>query len=485
MLDRIQNTIQQECRLGWSEPVLIGVSGGPDSLCLVDLLDRLGYPLVVAHLNHKLRPEADKDAYKVRQLAEIRGWLFTEESEDTKDYAQTQSLSIEEAARTVRYRFLFEQAEHYHAQAVAVGHTADDQVETVLMHLLRGAGLSGLRGMQTWICPNTWSETIPLVRPLLGFWREEVVTYCQEHGLETILDRTNLELTYFRNRLRHALLPYLSQYNPAVKQVLWRTAGVLAGDYEVIEQVVESAWTVCVREHGGGFVALDSAELARQLVGVQRHLVRKAIAWLRPGLRDIDFQAVEGTLCFLADPPATRQRDLVAGLRLLLDEGSLWIAAWEADLPAGGWPQLNPREALTLEVPGELCLPDGWRLHAEKIEFSSAVRAEAMANPDPYQAWADLEALDLPVLVRGRQPGDRFKPLGLEGHSIKIADFMINKKLPRRARPGWPLVCSGEQVVWLPGLQLGHSFRLKPDTRKALKFHLFHTEKGGQQEDES
>ena len=195
-------TVQEQCHLQPDQPVLVGVSGGPDSLCLLDLFSRLEFPLIVAHFDHALRPESARDAEYVRSLAAAYGKAFTTTRQDVALYAQTAHLSLEEAARQARYRFLFEQAQVYSAQAVAVAHTADDQVETVLMHLLRGSGLDGLKGMPFRTEFPGWQPQLPLVRPLLTTWRAEVEEYCRLRQLEPLYDPTNRETLYYRNRLR-------------------------------------------------------------------------------------------------------------------------------------------------------------------------------------------------------------------------------------------------------------------------------------------
>jgi tRNA(Ile)-lysidine synthase len=154
-------------------------------------------------------------------------------------------------------RFLFSQAQQLGAQAVVVGHTADDQVETVLMHLLRGAGMAGLKGMSFVTVPNAWSQDIPLVRPLLTFWREEILNYCTEHHLDPVHDRSNLDTTYFRNRLRGELIPYLETYNPNIKRLLYHMTETLAGDYQLIEQITTTAWQACIRVKGEGFLSIN------------------------------------------------------------------------------------------------------------------------------------------------------------------------------------------------------------------------------------
>ncbi len=472
MFEQIPTILQKDCSLKADLPVLVGVSGGPDSLCLADLLQHSGYQVIVAHFNHRLRPEAEADARKVAKFAEAKGMRCVGSGADVALYAETHSLSIEEAARELRYQFLFNQALQCECQAVAVGHTADDQVETVLMHLLRGAGLAGLRGMDYRWLPNAWSTEIPLVRPLLDTWRGEIMEYCTMMGLQPVQDASNLDRSYFRNRLRLDLLPTLENYNPRIRQALWRTANVLSADYAVLEEQTGQAWQGCLRAVGEGYVCLGRSALMGQLLGLQRAIIRRAIALLRPGLRDVDFEAVERAIHFLESPPKTGQTDLVAGVRLAIEGELVWLLRKEADLPGARWPQLQPGVDFPLETPGFLELPGGWRLVSEMVDDPADGLRQAQANADPFQAWVDLESLSVPLRVRGRQAGDQISPLGMGGHSLKLSDLMINLKVPRRARARWPLVVSGEAIVWVPGFRLAHPFRIKTGTLRCVHLIL-------------
>ncbi|OGO65646.1 MAG: tRNA lysidine(34) synthetase TilS [Chloroflexi bacterium RBG_19FT_COMBO_55_16] len=477
MLNHLEKTLRDECRLEPTRKVLIGVSGGPDSLCLLDMLDQLGYSLVVAHFNHQMRREAQLEAEQVHRFTESRRLSFVGGERDVLSFAREQHLTVEEAARIARYRFLFEQAENTGAQAVAVAHTADDQVETVLMHLLRGSGLAGLKGMISRTIPNSWSKTIPLARPLLGVWRSEVLAYCEERGLKPLIDPSNLDRTFFRNRVRHELIPFLEGYNPSVQEVVWRMARVLAGEAEILEEVVQKAWLRCGAAAGPGYVSFDMQALQAEPVPVQRHLFRRAIAALRPGLRDIGFEAVERALRFLAEPASSAQIDLIAGLRLLFEPDRLWVAGWESVLPLAGLPKMPVGVELPLEVPGVLSLAEGWILFCKTISDLESGRRQAETNLDMYQAWASLDSSAAPITLRTRREGDRFQPLGMAESSMKLSDFMINVKIPRRSRHTWPLVCSGEEIVWVPGYRVGHAFRLTQSTRRAIYFCLRHEEK--------
>jgi tRNA(Ile)-lysidine synthase len=472
MLKRVDSILQQNCFLSPEKVLLVGVSGGPDSLCLMDGLAQLKYSLIVAHLNHGLRPESQSEADFVERSAKAAGLPIILGREDVLSYARSQSLSIEEGARNVRYKFLFEQAKQVGAQAVAVAHTADDQIETVLMHFLRGAGLSGLRGMQYWTLPSPWSDHIPLVRPLLDTWREEIQAYLEERQIPAVQDQTNLDTSIFRNRLRHELIPYLADYNPGIRQVIWRMAQVIRADYDVIEANLESAWDECLVEQDLGYLSFRVPALETHPDGMQRHLIRNGIAWLLPGLRDIDFNTIERAIEFIRKPTRSRRMDLVAGIYMLREGDLLWIASWQADLPVNVWPQIpstaSHQMKFSLPVPGFARLAGGWCIEAELLDENGSYRQLAVSNPDPFQVWIDADQLQLPFTIRVRQPGDRFAPLGMAGESLKLSDFMINEKIPARARANWPLVYSGEKLVWIPGLRLANSCQITSSTRQAI-----------------
>src|SRR6266508_1776558 len=269
MLENIQSILRDQCGLIREAPILVGVSGGPDSLCLMSVLRKAGYHTIVAHFNHKLRPDSDTDANIVEQTAARRDLASIIESGDVRAYAEAEKLSIEEAARIMRYRFLMRQAHRLSAQAVAVGDTADAQVVTVLMHFIRGAGLVGLKGMSYRTVISMFDPEIPVVRPLLDIWREETVVYCAANGFRPRHDPSNASLDFFRNRLRHLLIPTLESYNPRFREVLWRTSRSLAGDHEILGELLDEVWKDCVVQANMDFIAFDSVALKKHSVGLQ------------------------------------------------------------------------------------------------------------------------------------------------------------------------------------------------------------------------
>jgi tRNA(Ile)-lysidine synthase len=454
--------------------VVVGVSGGADSLCLLGLLVEANYPVIVAHLNHQLRSEAEADAEHVRKVAEKFNVPFVSEAVDVARYAHEKSLSIEEAARKCRYHFLFRMARLHRAQAVTVAHTADDQVETILMHLVRGAGLAGLKGISPLTRLAEFDPEIPLVRPILHLWRIDTESYCREHGLDFVLDSSNSDQTYFRNRLRHSLIPEIETYNPLFKKAVVRMSRSLQDDHESLNQIIDQVWQKSMAEQGDGYFAFHLSCLQSESPGMRRNLFKRAMHLLRPCLRDVDFDVLDTAAQSSVDVRGeqlispSRRLDLTGGMYLFQENDLLYIACYEADLPAGDWPQVSQRQMIES---GDNELENGWRLVAEKVN-GKGVYDNVINNDDPFLAWMDVENATGILSVRNSQPGDSFKPLGMNGQSIKVSDFFVNIKLPQRARAKWPLLLVDNEIAWIIGLRSSHPFRLKETTAQVLRFTL-------------
>jgi tRNA(Ile)-lysidine synthase len=468
----MDSILRDQCRLDPRRLVVVAVSGGPDSLCLMDMLRQAGYPLIVAHFNHKLRESSDLEANAVEQMSARIGIPSVIESADVRAFSEEKKLSIEDAARTLRYRFLFTLARSHDAQAVAVGHTADDQVETVLMHFLRGAGLNGLKGMTYRTVLSVFDVEIPLVRPLLDVWREETVVYCAGQGLRPHFDPSNESLNFLRNRIRHLLIPTLETYNPKFREAAWRTAQLLTADHEILTQSVDVAWTRSVVSESEGLVIFDSSALAGFPIGLNRYLFRRAIERIQPSA-DISYAMLDKVGDFLQNGKAGGALPLNNTIRLLREANQIFLAGEKAILPFERWPQLpTDADLLSIALPARVELPGGWRFTCEAWNIPALAREQMQDNEDPFQAWLDADALHGDLSLRIRQEGDRFEPLGLGGHSQKMSDFFTNVKLPQRARERWPLLCAGETIAWVPGYVPAHPFRLTKDSRRILYFTL-------------
>jgi tRNA(Ile)-lysidine synthase len=440
------------------DAVVLGISGGPDSLCLahalLSLRGELGVTLHLAHLDHGIRgQESQEDAAFIAELA--RQWQIpaTVESGNVPQYARAHKLAIEEAARRTRYLFLGRVAQEIGARCVAVGHNADDQVETILMHLMRGSGLSGLRGMlyvQLLGAEPWWSgPTLKLIRPLLDVPRQEIERYCQDHGLQPRFDRSNLDTTYHRNRIRHELMPHLESFNPRIREVLRRSAQVIADDYDYLRLHGLDTWSKLAKESEEAVTFPLHAWLQLH-PSLQRQLLREAIRRLRRSLRDITWTHVEQARIGLQRLESGAQITLPQGLSLFkgYDHFTIGEEICHPDVP------LLLREPLPLTVPGVTRLPQSsWAVSTE-ILASEEVEQEALENTDPWQSFLDLETTGLDLSLRVRRPGDHFQPLGMRGESKSLNAFMIDAKIPRQIRDQLPLAVSPAHIVWVAGYRI-------------------------------
>ena len=473
MLDDIFINLKEQCELNSSQPILVGVSGGPDSSALLHILAHLKFPLIVAYFHHMIRKEADQEAAGVEKICLELKIPFMMGKADARGFARQNSLSLEEAARQLRYKFLFEKACNMGAQAVAVGHTADDQIETVLMHFIRGSGMDGLAGMRFRMLPNAWSESIPLVRPLLSTWRKDVIRYINDQHLQVFYDRSNQDSTYFRNRIRHELIPLLETYNPQIRKIIWSTAESLRADSDELDTAVVREWQKCLIETGPGYVRFNYPKMTQLSPSLKRSLIRKGFNFLRPGMRDLDFDAVIRAIDCLSAQTTSASCDLVTGIQFVVEGQSCWLAISAANLPSKQWPQVSQGYHPILEIPGDKYVNDTWLIRLDVLDRSSVNLAEVHQNPDLYLAWIDFDQVNLPIKIRNRKTNDRFKPLGMFGKSIKITDFMINEKIPSRARRGWPLLCDrDETILWVPGFRIAHPCQVTAQTKRILRLRM-------------
>jgi len=455
---------------------ILGVSGGPDSLCMLYLARQItSLDITVAHFNHKLRLGVDQEVEFVRQVAGQLGLPFVTDSADVRKFASENHLSLEEASRLLRYRFLFAQARIRHASVVAVGHTADDQVETILMHFLRGAGLAGLKGMAGSTCPNEFDREIPLVRPILHLWRKETEAYCQVQNLHPVHDPSNTDETFYRNRLRYSLIPELEKYNPRFKGTLLRTAEALAGDYEVLVNSIDSVWPKVIREVGPGYLAFQASSLDGIPAGLLRNIFRRGMETLRPNMRNLDFNSLQRASDFTIAQKKpgvgslSRKVELCEGLFLQREGEILYLAGFEADLPSQQWPQVS--SCCVVGINQQIPLNNQTLLSVFEVGIKNTIDL-AEENWDPYTAWMDADITGDTFTVRTVRPGDRIKLMGMDEHSIKLSDLFVNVKLPKRARGKWPLIIAGDDIAWVPGLRLAHWVRITENTKRVVRLTI-------------
>lgn len=458
---RVAAFIQQYRLLAGGEPLLVAVSGGPDSVCLLHLLANsrdLDLSLHVAHLNHQLRPEADDEAGYVAGLARKLGLPATIEARDVKAHQKKHRQSLEEAARQVRYQFLAEVAGDIGASRVAVAHTRDDHVETILLHLVRGSGTRGLKGLEPLSklrCKD--GQEITVIRPLLEVSRSETLGYCAEHRLEPRLDASNLSLSPLRNRLRHQLIPLLKGYNPAVSDALVRLGHIAGDDIAYLANEAARLWPG-VAEEKNGSISFNRDSFDRLPVVPQRYLLRLALEKMAGDLKDIENRHLEEMTMKVLCKPAGRKINLPYGVIFLSDYDCYRFIRDTHNLSS--YPVLEGENALA--VPGTIRF-SGWRFTASVI-----TPRKMKPDEDPFTACFDFDRIGKELMVRGRRRGDRFEPLGL-GAPKKVGEFMISAKIPSYQRDRVPLVVSDNGIIWLVGCRTDERAKVTPDTKRVLR----------------
>ena len=449
--------------------LLVAVSGGGDSLALLYALHQaqaeFDLRLCGAHLNHTLRgDESDADSAFVAAAFRRLGIPYTLQRADVAAYRRAHRLSMEDAARRVRYAFLADAAAHHTAHAVAVAHTADDQAETLLMNIIRGSGLDGLRGMQPLDRLVIDAANLTLFRPLLGVSRAQTYAYCAALGLQPRQDASNLSLEHTRNRIRLELMPMLERFNPAARDALLRLARNATEDADYIRAQTNAVWQDIARQSGTseGVIALNTQALARQHPAVQSRILRRAV------------QAVKGSAEGIARRHILDMRRLIAGpagRTLHLPDGILFAIGYdEAHIGIGSsvMDALSPLPAICgehpLAVPGETRIP-GWRISASVCNAPNA--CGAIADTDGFSETLDLDCVGAALHLRARRPGDRFQPLGM-AQSKKLQDFMVDERIPRRWRDGVPLLVSRCGIACVAGWRIAHWARVTDATKRRL-----------------
>ena len=445
--------------------IVAGVSGGPDSLALLHSL-RLIIPaknLIVAYLDHGLRPTSAAEASRVAAAAE--GLRFHTTRVDVATRAHSNHQSIEEAGRDARYEFLTDVARQEHAPVIAVGHNQDDQIETILMHFLRGSGPAGLQGMKlASLLPN--HPAFWLVRPLLGVDRNEIERYCAANDLEPVLDESNADPGFFRNRLRVELLPELETYNPQVRRRILEMSDIMAAEEELLAGLTDDAWRDALFAQENSYVAIGRTAWLAQVPAIRRRMLRRAAAAVLPGLRDLSFRALESARAIAEAGQTGTRADLPSGLTLLVSYDTLIVYARSSDLTVG-FPQMRDTETRALPIPGTVALAGGLRLSAKWIAADTISIDTIQNNSDLLTVYVSCEA-NCGLFVRPRRKGEKMWPLGMSSEK-KLKEIMIDRKIPAYLRDLWPIVVTETHPIWLVGHVLDHRAAISAGCQRLIR----------------
>lgn len=463
LVERVRQVIIEKRLLQPGDRLVVAVSAGPDSVCLLRLLQQLSaefaWPLIVAHLNHGFRGvAASADAAFVGRLCEQLGLPVCMHAIDIPDLLTKRGGSSQDVSRQERYRWLRQVAAAEQAQAIVLAHHRGDQAETVLQHLLRGAGSNGLAGMS----PREEGESYALVRPLLLESRQEIMSYLQSIGQSFRVDQSNAEDHYQRNQLRWQVLPRLSQSNSHIELALSRTASLLQAEDQLLDELAKQAYDN-LRQSDSPVLALDLAPLRQLPLALARRALRLAWAEFAPGGRDLEYGHVESALNLLGQP---------LGASCNWPRGVICRLSYQQLLIV---PPDSPVDAfcLALDLPGRTVLPRGLG------EIRSAIldyQGQPLDHGDPDRVYCDYLALaGHQLTVRSWLPGDEFRPFGLSGRK-KLQDYFVDAKVPRHLRGRVPIVVAGSQLVWIAGMRLAEPFRITACSRKVVCLEYSHSD---------
>jgi tRNA(Ile)-lysidine synthase len=460
-----------ETRIPESDLYIVAVSGGPDSVALLlglaAIQRQLAIKLHVAHYNHNLRADSTDDAEFVADLAESIGVPFAIGTATEEEYKQVKHLSPEAAARELRYRFLGDTAQQFCSTSIVVGHTADDQTETILLHVVRGAGLTGITGMQSTRNLVHDGKPLTLVRPFLNITHTETMAFCEKHNIKPIMDPTNADTTIPRNHLRIEILPRLATLNPKITPALHRLAHAVTIDMDYIATQTDSIWQAVVQTTPDG-VFIDTTALNSAHPALIRHLLRRAYVYIQGDETGLEQVHIE-EMAKKARGQAGTRLSLPNKITIEFQHHTAWLSRgipFPCPLPA-------LRKKHDLIVPGRTDL-DGW------IVNTRLVSTDQISSEKRLVAYFDQELVGAQISVRTRNAGDRFSNSRSRGNLYpdqkrsvpfgkKIQDLLVNYHIPSGWRDRVPLVVSGDDILWIVGWQVARWAQAHSLTKRILE----------------
>jgi len=425
-LEKVRNYIRQHHLLEEGARVLVGLSGGPDSVCLARILDSLGYGVVAVHCNFHLRgDESQRDEQFVVSLCQQMGWELHRVDFDTQTYAQHRKISIEMAARELRYEHFRSLLHDTQAHVIAVGHHQDDNIETLLLNAVRGTGIRGLCGMQP--------RNNDVVRPLLCLTRQEILAHLADIQQNYVTDHTNLEDAYARNKVRLDVLPLLEHINPGAMKNLASTQENLTEVMKIYQQAMQQSLAECVEQRANGEIYIHIAKLQSQPSPISiLHETLSSLGFNKAQMEDMLHTLHESGKVFTAE-----------GRRALVDRQHIIVEAAHYPMPA-----------IRQEV------VDVQDLHMQK---------------DPSHAYLDADKLHGELTLRTPRTGDTFAPFGMGGKRKLLSDFLTDQKLTLFEKEHQPLLMDGNEIAWVVGRRSSELYRVDEHTKRVLQLFSEHS----------
>jgi tRNA(Ile)-lysidine synthase len=468
MLDKIKGTVRKYDLLSMGDRVVVAVSGGPDSVCLLKLLTMLvaeyRLELLLAHLNHGMRGvESDRDEDFVRTLGETLHLEVVSKKIRIPELLKG-GVSAEDLCREERYKFLIKVCKDKGFTKIALGHHQDDQVETVLINILRGTGMEGLKG----ILPNRKGI---FIRPLFEVRRSEIAEFIKKEKLTTVIDSSNESDQFLRNRLRRNLIPLIEKdYNPAFSDNMSRMAEIAALENDYLKQAVDRVLEKWGLDKALEKMKVDIASLLSCHPALQRRIVKTVVLRLTPGEKGISYAHVRSVLDLAAGDSPSGRLDLPFGIRIYREYGSLLFSRRNTNRTD----LLSPEKAgfcMEAVIPGIIDLPVGFKIKFEMMRKEDWEKTGGRLKDRSRLILFDYDRLSFPLVIRNVLPGDRIRPAGMTG-TKKISDFFIDAKIARFRRPQIPLLVDRDSVLWIIGMRLSDKAMVTEGTKRILKVEI-------------
>lgn len=448
MEDRILKSIENYKLIENGDTIIVGASGGPDSQFMIYMLNSLksqiDFEIILAHLNHLHRKEARNDENLVRKTAEELNLKFFTRARSMDDYAKKLKLSSEDAGRRLRYEFFNDLAKEYKNPKIAVAHNKDDQAETVLMRIIRGTGLDGLKAMDY--------KSGNIIRPILDIKKSEIIAYIDFKKIPYAIDHTNFENDYTRNKIRLDIIPKLEEINPRVVDQIYSLSELAKDDLEVLDGVIGDKFAE-LSDIKKDKIIFDKAKFDKTDPAILRRIIRKAIETLNGEIKDISRENIDEFLTI---------RDLGTGKKIIKDRLRL-RKSYDSYI-------LETKKTKD-KFEEEIYLED-----VDLINFDGLYIKTSIINSKKYEkskniGYFDYDKLTFPLKVRTRKNGDRFTPLGHRSEK-KLKDFFMDQKVDREKRDEIPLIISNDKIIWLTGLRISNDFKVTESTKRILKIEV-------------
>lgn len=448
MEDRILKTIKDYKLIEDGDTVIVGASGGPDSQFMIYILNELkskiDFEIILAHLNHLHRKEAKNDENLVEKTAEDLNLEFFTKARSMDDYAKKHGLSSEDAGRRLRYEFFNDLAKEYKNPKIAVAHNKDDQAETVLMRIIRGTGLDGLKAMDY--------RTGNIIRPILDIKKSEIMAFLDSKNIPYAIDHTNFENDYTRNKIRLDIIPKLEEINPKAIDQIYSLSELARDDLSILDRVIDEKFKRLAKASQDKII-FDKDKFDRTDRATLRRIIRKAVEVLNGEIKDISRDNIDEFLTI---------RDLANGKKIIKDKLILRknYNSYVLELHK------------TKESFGQECeLGDTDSLSFYGLNIKTSIINTNKYEKSKTKAYFDYDKLSFPLKVRTRRNGDRFVPLGHTSEK-KLKDFFIDQKIDREKRDKIPLILSGDKIIWLTYLRMSDEFKVTESTKRILKIEV-------------